>query len=294
MSEKVTKTEIQIEPKKGTRIVKKIVNTIINILIVLVLIVSIVIAVLALTSKSSGISTMFGYTIQPIQSDSMKGGSPDGYEGGDFEKGDFMIAKATDPESTSTYEVGDIVTYTMADTSTGVGKLIVHRIVDVSTNEFGEKVYQTQGDNREMAPEPDQKEVSQYIRAFDIVSVYKTDGYEGKILKGFGNVLEFLQSQQGFFFVILLPMILFFLYELVRVIINVMNYKKSKAEEDKDEAVKEAVAAALAEKEAKDTAPAEMTPEQMEQFKKFLAQQEAEKAEQSPEGPAEEPTVEEE
>ena len=43
-------------------------TNVINILIVLVLVVSLLIAVMALTSKASGISTIFGYTIQPIQS----------------------------------------------------------------------------------------------------------------------------------------------------------------------------------------------------------------------------------
>lgn len=269
------KTETQNQSSKGAKVVKAILNTIINIMIVLVLIVSILIAVMALTSKASGISTIFGYTIQPIQSDSMKGGSPDGYEGGDFEKGDLMIAKATNFDSNAVYDLGDIITYVTVD-SAGGEILMAHRIVDVVKNQDGNFVYQTQGDNRLMAQVPDQEEVSEYLTASDIASVFYTKDYEGKIIKGAGSVLDYLGTQQGFFFVVLLPMIIFFMYAMVRVVLSAAGYKKSKAEEDKNEAVEAAVAAALAAKEANDAnssaaaAPEGMTAEQMEQFKQFM------------------------
>lgn len=260
--------------KKGKKILRTILNTVINILIVVVLITSILIAVMAITSKASGVSTILGNTIQPIQSDSMKGGSPDGYAGGDFEHGDLMIAKATDSDPSAVYDLGDIVTFRTRDSQDNV-MLIVHRIVDVVKNDNGTYTYQTQGDNRETSPVPDQESVSEYISAMDIVSVYYTNSYTGKILKGWGKIIDFLQTQQGFFFVVLLPMIIFFVYELIRVIMNYMKYKNSKAEEEKKEAVKAAVAAAKAENGMQDLPEslAEMTPEQIEQFKQFMAQQ---------------------
>lgn len=295
MSDTITQTK---KPRsKGVKILKAILNTIINILIVLVLVVSLLIAVMALTSKASGISTIFGTTIQPIQSDSMKGGSPDGYKGGDFAKGDLMLAKATNYDENAVYDLGDIITYKMKDTD-GNDILMVHRIVDVVKGDDGTYSYQTWGDNREVAQAPDQQKPEDYIHAYDIASVYYTNGYEGKIIKGVGSFLDFLRTQQGFFFVVLLPMIIFFLYALIRVVLSATNYKKTKANEEKDEAVKEAVAAALAEKEAENSAnatapanaPAEMTPEQMEQFKQFLEfqkQQNRQKADDTPEPPQE-------
>ena len=114
----------------------------------------------------------------------------------------------------------------------------------------------------------------------DIRSVYYTKGYEGKIIKGVGSVLDFLQSQKGFFLVVLLPMIIFFMYELIRVVMNAMNYKKAKADEEKDEAVKAAVAAALSEQQASDNKgsdPSKMlTPEQLEQLKQYMESQKSE------------------
>lgn len=281
-TESKTQNKPQKPQSKGVKILKTVLNTVINVLIVLVLIVSLLIAVMALTSKANGISTMFGYTIQPIQSDSMKGGSPDGYPSGDFGAGDLMIAKSTGFDANAEYQLGDIVTFRTVDSSTNEVMLIVHRIVDVQKKENGIYTYQTQGDNRETSPVPDQAELKDYLYAADIGSVYYNAGYEGKILKGWGKVLDFLQSQQGFFFVVLLPMIIFFMYELIRVILNAMRYKNSKAQEEKDEAVKAAVAEALAEQKEHNDKEIEsiddMTPEQREQFKQFLAMQKAQQS----------------
>ena len=276
MKENETKTQ-----SKGTRVLKAIINTIINILIVLVLITSLLIAVMALTSKSSGISTIFGYTIQPIQSDSMKGGSPDGYGGKDFQKGDLMIAKATGFDDKAEYDMGDIITYRTEDTN-GNPVLMSHRVVDVVTGRDGVTRYQTWGDNREMAQVPDQSDVNEYLVASDIGSLYYSKNYEGTILKGWGAPLDFIRTQQGFFFVVLLPMIIFFMYALVRVVLSATGYKKAKNEEEKDEAVKEAVAEALAAKGADTQAtPANgMTAEELEQFRQFQEFQKMQKAQQ--------------
>lgn len=291
MKENESKTQNKPQ-EKTSGILMKVLNIIINIMIVLVLIVSVLIASMALSSKAGGgISALFGYTIQPIQSDSMKGGSPDGYPSGDFASGDLMIAKSTGFDNAAEYKIGDIVTFRTPD-SDGNVMLIVHRIVDVIKKENGIYSYQTQGDNRETSPVPDQIEEKDYIYAADIGSVYYNADYEGKILKGWGKIFDFLQSQRGFFFAVLLPMIIFFMYEMIRVVMNAMNYKKAKADEEKDEAVKAAVAEALAEQHDNETAtPENMSPEQMEQFKQFLAMQ---NAQQQPPDQAEQENVAEE
>ncbi len=272
MQENETKTQ----NKKGLKVLKTVLNVIINILIVIVLITSLLIAVMALTSQSSGISTIFGYTIQSIQSDSMKGGSPDGYGGKEFEKGDLMIAKATDFDIGEKYEVGDIVTYAKTDTDNST-MLIVHRIVDVAKDKNGDLRYQTWGDNRKMDTLPDQQDVEDYLRAGDIGSLYYSSDYEGIIIKGVGTALDYLRTQQGFFLVVLLPMIIFFMYELIRVVLNATNYRKAKAEEDRQAAVNAAVAEATAGKQNAEGI-SNMSPEQMEQFKQFLEFQRQQKS----------------
>lgn len=222
------------------KVFKKILNTLVTILIVLVLVVSIFVAVFALTSKSSGISTIFGNTIQVIQSDSMKGGyqGSEGYTGGNFEKGDVIIGKATEFVNDAKYEVGDIVTYKgfLTGAEDMGQQLICHRIVAVSKDGT---MYQTKGDNNQVAEIPDQKSPEEGIVASDIGAVFHSKNFDGKVLKGVGNFLDFITSQMGFFICVLLPMIVFFLYELIRVVLNVAGYKKAKQEDMKEEMRKE-------------------------------------------------------
>lgn len=245
------------------KVFKSILNTIINILIVVVLVVSILVATLALSSKSSGISNIFGYTVQVVVSDSMMGGHPD-YDGGDFKKGDVIIGKITNNEDSKTpekYKAGDIVTYRgVLQGNDHLGEqLICHRIVDVQEHN-GETVYQTQGDNHLVSEIPDQSDVSEYIGAYAIVADYYTDNYKGIKIAGVGKIYEFINSQLGFFLCILLPMIVFFLYVLITVVINFVEYKKAKEDEEK-------------EKNAPKTP--QMTDEEYEQFKQFMAQKNA-------------------
>lgn len=257
---------------------KKIFNTIINILIIAVLVISVLVATLALTSKSSGVSNILGYTVQVVVSDSMDGGNPD-FEGGDFQKGDVIIGKIThneELETPETYKEGDIVTYKgFLQGNDHLGEqLICHRIIDVQERN-GEIVYQTQGDNRSVSQLPDQNSVDEYITARSIVAKFYTDDFEGKKLEGVGKVYEFINSQLGFFLCILLPMIIFFLYVLITVVINFVEYKKAKEDEEK-------------EKNAPETP--QMSAEEYEEFKKFqeMKNQQNVNASQTDEKPSEE------
>ncbi len=295
MKENETKTQDKL-PSKGARVVKAVLNTIINILIVLVLITSILIAVLSLTSKANnGVATIFGYSFHTIQTPSMEGGNPN-YPGGDYKVGDLVIGKekgASDRE----YVKGDIISYRTEDDE-GKTVLICHRIVDVS-EDGNAKRYQTKGDANEIA---DQGTPEDYIHNYDITSLCYDADYHGAVLKGWGKPLDFIRQPTGFFFAVLLPMIIFFLYEIIRVVLNAMNYKKSKeeeskenAEKEKDEAVKAAVAAALAangttvsadsaavktDEKPAESSSAQMSAEEMEQFRQFQEFQKMQKAQQ--------------
>lgn len=225
------------------KVFKKILNTLVTILIVLVLVVSIFVAIFALTSKSTGISTIFGNTIQVIQSDSMKGGyqGTEGYTGGNFEKGDVIIGKATEFINDGNYEEGDIVTYkgVLAGNEDLGEQLICHRIVEKVDLGDGDYRYITKGDNNEVAEVPDQLNPQDGLMASSIGAVFHTKDYDGTVLKGVGNFMMFITSQMGFFLVVLLPMIIFFLYELIRVVLNIAGYKKAKQEDIKEEMRKE-------------------------------------------------------
>ena len=304
----MAENQLEAGGSKGMRIVKAVFNTIINILIVAVLIVSIVVATLSLTSKAdpNGLPNVFGYTFQYVQTNSMNAEPPEGFEGGNFSDKDVIICKTYSVGSSPEIKIGDIVTF-KSDIKDDEGNvmMITHRVIDAQENN-GETVYQTKGDANENV---DQRDLASYLRADRIVSVFYSDSFKGKILKGFADFFRTLRSPGGFFGIILIPMIIFFLYAIIRVVISALNYKKGlaedakeEAEKEKEEAVKAAVAAALAAKneiEAKqaqaEEKPAEkaeeksadMTPDQMEQFKQFLAFQQAQKAQQSDEKPAE-------
>ena len=207
------------------RILKKIFNVIIDILIVLLLAISVLVAALALASKAEGVPSVLGYVPLSVQSDSMVP---------EFEKGDLIISKAVD-DSTA-LEKGDVITFkTIIE---GVDALNTHRIVDISET-GGVEFYTTKGDNNDIE---DTEPVARTAVAA------KWDGIR---LAGFGSAYDFLTSQFGFFLVILLPLIIFFLYEIIRFIKNLIEYNKEKALEEAMQNSEIAAASGLSEDEMK-------------------------------------------
>lgn len=221
-----------------SKVVKKILNIIIDVIVVVILIVSVLVITLSLTSKSSGVPNIFGYAPLSVQSDSMEP---------EFSEGDLVICKVSDGQDTS-YNVGDVVSF--KDEIDGQSVINTHRISRIETAGNGStQIIRTKGDN---APEEDKLTKTQY----DILAVYT-----GTKIGGLGKVLSFLRTQTGFFFCILLPMILFFVYEAIRVIMNIMAYNREKAAE----AAAETVANSELTEEQKQRAIAEYLAQQKEQ-----------------------------
>ena len=188
----------------------KILHITVDVLVILVLIVSVLIATLSLTSKSSGVPNIFGIAPLSVQSDSMSG---------TFETGDLIFCKVTNDPSFE-YQKDDIVTFPIE--INGVEVLNTHRIAEVIKDD-NNTYYQTQGDNKDTNPTADEiLQTSSTIVA----------QYTGVKIGGLGTVLSFLRTQLGFFLCVLLPMIIFFLYEAVRVVLNVIAYNKEKALEE--------------------------------------------------------------
>ncbi len=191
---------------------KRIVNILIDIIVVLILAVSILVVVLSLTSKSSGVPTIFGYAPLSVQSGSMED---------TINVGDLIFCEVTNDPAYE-YEKGDIVTFPIE--INGESVLNTHRIVDVvKDKDTGITYYQTQGDNKNTNPDPDED----LQTPSSIVAKYT-----GTKIPGLGNVLSFIRTQFGFFICVLLPMIIFFIYEAIRVILNVIAYNKEKAVEE--------------------------------------------------------------
>ena len=200
------------------KVLRKIVNVIIDIIVVLILLISATILTVTLTTnQDTGAPNVFGYTLNTIQSQSMEPV---------MHKGDLIIGKIVD-ETTPEFKVGDIVIYTTTkqlDDGTNHYVLVCHRIV--KTKVEGETTYYlTKGDNNEVSD----AETVGWLTSDKIVGVYENSEYKGTLLKGVGSIYDYLLDFWGFFFVIVLPMILFFIYELIRVIMNIVAYTKEKA-----------------------------------------------------------------
>ncbi len=197
------------------KVVKRIINVIIDIIIILIIIVSVAIVILSVSLKSSGVPNLLGYAPLSVKSDSMED---------TIMENDVIISKVSESFSQK-YEVGDIVTFPVE--IQGVSTYNTHRIVEVIADN-GTTYYRTKGDN---APEADDKlQTSRTIVA----------KWTGTRIPGLGAFFSFIRTQLGFFLCVLLPMIIFFVYEAIRVILNVIAYNKAKATEEAAETVAKA------------------------------------------------------
>lgn len=237
------------------KMLKKIFNIIVDIIVVLILVVSLIVVTLSLTSNSSGVPNILGIAPLSVQSESMED---------TIMVGDLIFCKVTN-SSEYKYEKGDIVTFPI-DVD-GETVLNTHRIVDVIEDETV-TYYETQGDNKITNPQPD----IELQPASQIVAKYT-----GFRIPAVGNFLGFIRTQLGFFLCVLLPMIIFFVYEAIRVIMNLIAYNKEKAivaaqdavqsaeltEEQKQKAIEEYLAS-IGEKTATGNESSVQTPAQDE------------------------------
>ena len=196
------------------KVLKRIVNIVVDILVVLILMVSILVVMLSLTTESSGVPNILGIAPLSVQTQSMED---------TINPGDLILCTLT--EIDDEFQKDDIVPFPIE--INGESVLNTHRIVEV-VEDNNITYYRTQGDNKETNPEPD----TDLQTSSTIVAKYT-----GTKIPGLGNVLSFIRTQLGFFLCILLPMIIFFIYEAVRVVMNLIAYSKEKAFEEAQSAV---------------------------------------------------------
>ncbi len=242
---------------------RKVFHIVIDVLVILILIVSVLILVGVLTSRANGgVPSVFGKAPIGVLTNSMHGDNEDS-----FDEGDLIICDQINGLGKS-FKVGDIVTFAQDISGEGIQSLVTHRIYKV--NEDG--TFQTKGDNNETYDQDKHNSiVFPDINDYDILAQY-----HGTRIPKVGYVINFLQTPTGFFWCILFPMILFFLYQAVRVIMNAMAYSKEKGAEQAREAVENSG----------------LTEEQKAQaIAEYLASQNAEK---QGEAPKQEPPAEDE
>ena len=157
------------------------------------------------TRDNQNVANIFGYTPLTVQSDSMVP---------TFASGDLIFIKRCDP---ATLKEGDIICFhTIIDNEYALN---THRIESIES--VGDaRSYTTIGDNNNGITD------QHVISDGDIVGKYV--GH----LTGFGKVMDFLSSSTGFLIVIILPMMLFFIYQIYHLITISIRLKRALAVEN--------------------------------------------------------------
>ena len=157
------------------------------------------------TRDNQNVANIFGYTPLTVQSDSMVP---------TFAAGDLIFIKKCDP---ATLKEGDIICFhTIIDNEYALN---THRIESIES--VGDaRSYTTIGDNNNGITD------QHVISDGDIVGKYV--GH----LAGFGKVMDFLSSSTGFLIVIILPMMLFFIYQIYHLITISIRLKRALAVEN--------------------------------------------------------------
>ena len=203
---------------------KKVVGIVINVILWLFVVFAALTTVVVFTGTSNnGVGNLFGYMPFSIQTQSMEP---------TIKAGDVVIGKEVD---FNTLKEGDIITYW---TTVDEQKILnTHRITKVISNGKGSvPSFKTKGDNNQIEDE-------YTVAAADIVAKYNSK------ISGLGKAVDFLETQKGFFICIVLPLILFFLYQLyhfIKVIVTVKQENAGLSKEDEEELKKKAVEEYLA------------------------------------------------
>ena len=168
---------------------------------------SVLITLLVFTAQSGdGVPQLFGKSLVTIETESMEP---------TIAKGSMFVINTCDDStfetSVKSLVAGDVITYKAPIDINGdgnIGDINTHRIVEADhTN----GTFKTQGDN----PETSHNTADNYtVKYGDVIGYVREADVESATIGGLGAAIGFLRSSLGFFLCIVLPLVLFFLYEL--------------------------------------------------------------------------------
>ncbi len=192
---------------------KKVLSIVVRVLLWIIILLAALFAFTTLATRNNdNVANLAGFTPMTVLTDSM---SPT------FNRGDMIVIRKCDP---NTLEVGDIVTFhTIIENEYALN---THRIISVTDNN-GFRNYVTKGDNNAIQ---DQRSIA----AGDIVGKYV-----GRV-PYLGYVMNFLSSSVGFLIVIVLPLLIFFIYQVYHLVMVSIKLKKAVAAEAAIEAAEAA------------------------------------------------------
>ena len=243
-----------MEQQKG----KSILGVISDVLLIILIIIAITITVMTFTSKSSdmGVGNILGYTPFSVQTSSMEP---------TIGEGDLIISKGISTEEAldgKTLKVGDVITFSTI-MSDNAGNTIrgfnTHRIVDINYNDDGTVfAYATKGDaisTEDNTPVTPYEVVAKQIGAgAEIKDGQPVNIKKGVTIMGVGKALDFLQTQLGFMLCVIIPLALFFIWQVYKLIALFMSAKSDNiSDEVKRKAIEEYLAKQEAEKKASES-----------------------------------------
>lgn len=205
---------------------KKILNIVVNVILWLFVAFAVVVTVVAVTASANkkNVPVVGGKCFLSVQSQSMNAAKPEGVASdkpAGFAQGDMIVGRyiCDDDKAIDALEAGDVITFEFdinGDGQISPGEYNTHRIIAVNTGSDGKVVsFVTKGDNNEMQD-------ANAVTRSKIIAVYT-----GSKIGGLGAAQTFLGSQLGFGLCILLPLVAFFVYQLVVFIRTVLQVKNA-------------------------------------------------------------------
>ena len=191
---------------------KKVLKIILNVFIWIFVAFSAFMTVLSLAASTSpdGIPSLAGNAFMTVASDSMED---------TIMTGDLIIAKKLTDEQKQQLGVEDIITFYKDLDGDGKEEINTHRIIEIVYNDDGTvKAYKTKGDHNQL------DDPGEVLWQFVIAE------WTGTRYPFVGGFIGFIQKPTGFLCCIVLPLIVFFLYELFIFIKALLAVKTAPAE----------------------------------------------------------------
>ncbi len=187
------------------KVLKKAVTVVASVILWAIILLAALFAFTTLATRDqTQVASLAGFTPMVVETDSM---APT------FMAGDLIMIRKCDPADLNE---GDIICFhTIIQNEYALNTHRINKITDMN----GVRSYETKGDNNAVSD-------SHIISDGDIVGKYV-----GKV-SGLGKVMDFLSSSMGFLIVIVLPMLLFFIYQVYHLVMVTISLKKAVAAEE--------------------------------------------------------------
>lgn len=187
------------------KILKKLASIFSAIIFVICLVLLAVVIITPKSENGSKVVNIAGYSIMTVLTGSMEP---------DYKVGDIVIVKKT---VTDELKVKDVITFYSND-PTMEGQIVTHRIIDI-TEENGQRLFETKGDNNQIAD-------LEKVEEGDVIG--KVQGRVPYV----GKAANFMQTNRtAFFLIVILPMLVIMALEVKDIIVIARSGDEDESEE---------------------------------------------------------------